>query len=391
MVSIEEQRQHFPALTNKVYFNFGGQGTLPDTALQAIISTYEYFQRQGPFSLEVNAWVSQQIDSLKQVIAELLGTNAADITLTENVTAGCNIVLWGIDWQAGDQILMSDSEHPGIIAAIQEIARRFQVEVVIYPLQTTLNQGNSVEMIQRYLKTNTRLLVLSHLLWNTGQVLPLSDIVTLAHQHSVAVLADAAQSVGCLPLNLSETGVDFYAFTGHKWLCGPAGVGGLYTNPEAIIHLQPTFIGWRGVKLNSQGKPIGWKSGGAKLEVATSPYPLYAGLEAAIKLHQSWGDSETRYQRICELSGYLWSKLAAIAGVQCLKSSPPEAGLVSFQLTSPTLPHRQVVTNLEQQGFQLRTIADPDCIRACVHYLTQETEIAALAEAIAQICACESV
>jgi L-cysteine/cystine lyase len=279
---------------------------------------------------------------------------------------------------------MSDCEHPGIIAIVQEIARRFDVEVVIYPLEATLNQDNPVDVIKEYLSSGTRLLILSHLLWNTGQLLPLEEIVKLAHQYSIPVLADAAQSVGSLPLDLTLLDVDFYAFTGHKWLCGPAGIGGLYTSPNALVELQPTFIGWRGINLDQQGQPIGWKSGGLKFEVATSPYPLYEGLRVAIALHQEWGTPQQRYARICELSTSLWEKLGNIPGINCLKNSPPQGGLVSFTVAEGKLSHPNLVKSLEEQGFLLRTLAKPNCIRACVHYFTLESEIERL-EAVCKV------
>ncbi|ELR97051.1 aminotransferase class V-fold PLP-dependent enzyme [Gloeocapsa sp. PCC 73106] len=379
MISIEEHREQFSGLANKVYFNFGGQGILPDGAMQAIIDTYTSIGRMGPFSLQANAEIAQKVALLRQAIASELGVSSQDITLTENVTAGCNIVFWGIDWRPGDQILLSDCEHPGIIAIVGEIARRFGVETVIYPLQETLNQGNPLTVIKQYLQPRTRLLVLSHLLWNTGQLLPLAEIVELSHQHSIPVLADAAQSVGCLPLDLSALGIDYYAFTGHKWLCGPAGVGGLYINPKALLELEPTFIGWRGINLDSQGKPTGWKPGGLKFEVATSAYPLYEGLRCAIALHQQWGTPQQRYAQICHLSNYLWENLKQIPGIKCLKDSPPLAGLVSFQLMEENL---DLVRSLEKRGFQLRTLSNPNCIRACLHYFTLESEIEALLKAI---------
>ena len=383
-IDLQEHRQHFPGLINKAYFNFGGQGTMPDTALAAIIDTHKYIQEIGPFSGRVNDWLTEKVNALRKAIATELNTTSETITLAENVTVGCNIALWGIDWQreassleqAGNRILMTDCEHPGIIATVNEIARRFGVEVAICPIMDTLNDGDPVKVIQDNLTENTRLVVLSHLLWNTGQVLPLKEIAQACHnypaQHTVRVMVDAAQSVGSLYLNLPELEVDYYAFTGHKWLCGPAGVGGLYVSKEAFSELNPTFIGWRGIEMGDKGKPVAPKQDGTKYEVATSAYPEYEGLRSAIALHQSWGDSRARYQRICELSKYLWGQLQTIERVTCLKNSPPEAGLVSFTVAG--VKHADLVNALEKQGFLLRTIADPDCIRACVHYLTLTEE-----------------
>ena len=377
-INIEEQRQQFPGLLNKTYFNFGGQGTMANGSLDAIIEAHKYMQKAGPFSIEVNDWIQKEVALTRTAIANELGTTADRITLTENVTAGCNIALWGIDWQPGDSILMTDCEHHGIIATVEEIARRFQLEVEICPILKTLNQGNPTEVIKEYLTSKTRLVVISHLLWNTGQVLPLKEIVATCHnysqsKHQIQVLVDAAQSVGSLPLNLPESEVDYYAFTGHKWLCGPAGVGGLYISDQAFSELKPTFIGWRSIETDAQGQPQAWKTNGKKFEVATSAYPEYTGLREAIAIQHQWGNAAARYQRICQLSQYLWSKLQQIDGLICLKNSPPEAGLVSFYAENQDCD--RLVKNLEKQGFLLRTLANPYCIRACVHYLTLETEI----------------
>jgi L-cysteine/cystine lyase len=377
---LKKHRQQFPGLINKTYFNFGGQGTMAQGALEAIITTHKYIQEVGPFSNQINTWLTKRVTLLREAIALELNTTIETITLTENVTAGCNIALWGTDWQAGDRILMTDCEHPGIIATVEEITRRFGVEVAICPIMATLNDGNPVEVIHSHLTPNTRLVVLSHLLWNTGQVLPLKEIAQACHnypaQKTIKVMVDAAQSMGSLPLNLPALEIDYYAFTGHKWLCGPAGVGGLYISLEAFSELNPTFIGWRGVDLDPKSKPQAWKQNGEKFEVATSAYPEYEGLKSAIAIHQSWGTSSDRYQRICQLSKYLWEQLQQIEAISCLKHTPPEAGLVSFQVSG--VEHKQLVNHLEKQGFYLRTIADPDCIRACVHYLTLPEEIDSL-------------
>jgi L-cysteine/cystine lyase len=377
---LKEHRQKFPGLINKTYFNFGGQGTMPETALQGIIDTHKYIQEVGPFSGRINTWLNNRVNLLRKAIALELDTTPETITITENVTAGCNIALWGVDWQEDDHILMTDCEHPGIIATVAEISRRFGVKVNVCSIMNTLNHGDPVEVIRSNLTENTRLVVLSHLLWNTGQVLPLKAIAQACHNYpankTIRVIADAAQSVGSLDLNLPELEIDYYAFTGHKWLCGPAGVGGLYISKDAFADLNPTFIGWRGVEMDAQGKPIAWKPDGTKFEVATSAYPEYEGLRRAITIHQEWGHKSDRYQRICELSNYLWSELQKIDQVSCLKNTPPEAGLVSFQVAN--IEHKQLVDTLEKQGFLLRTIADPDCIRACVHYLTLPEEINSL-------------
>ncbi|BAU04964.1 aminotransferase class V-fold PLP-dependent enzyme [Fischerella thermalis CCMEE 5330] len=376
-------RQQFPALENKTYFNYGGQGPMPQVAMDAISQSQVHIQEIGPFGTEVGSWIDEETKAIKVAIAAELHVPPATITITENVTVGCNIAMWGIDWNPGDHLLLTDCEHPGIVAIAQEIGRRFAVEVTICPLMATLNQGDPVAVIDQHLRSNTRLLVLSHILWNTGQVLPLDKISKLCIDNQTRLLVDAAQSVGSLPLNLTELEVDFYAFTGHKWLCGPSGVGGLYVRPEVRDSLKPTFIGWRSILTDSQGKPVDWHSDGKRYEVATSNYPLYAGLKQAIAIHQQWGTAQERYQQICNHSEYLWRRLGALPHVIPLRTSPPESGLVSFQLTQNTpQAHRQLVEFLQSRKIFTRTIADPSCVRACVHYFTLELEIDQLIEGI---------
>lgn len=361
-------------------------------------TAYDYLDKFGPFSQKINGWVMDEAEATRTLIAAQFQAPATSISLTEDVTVGCNIVLWGMQWQPGDHILLSDCEHPGVIAIIGELQRRFQIEVSVCPLLTTLSGADAVRIIEQHLQKNTKLLVISHILWNTGQLLPLSEIVKVCdHRGSnsgkkVRVLVDAAQSVGVLPLNLPESGVDFYAFTGHKWWCGPAGLGGLYISPDNLETLDPTFIGWRNILYDGRGKPTGFKQDGRKYEIATSAYPLYAGLRQGISIHDQWGDSQQRYQRILELSRDLWEKLSELPQVRCLCPQPPESGMISFTLSAtPSVSskqrHEQLVEFLEQRMILVRGIADPNCVRACVHYFTEPREIEQLIIAIEEFLA----
>jgi L-cysteine/cystine lyase len=382
--NIDTHRGYFAALTNKAYFNYGGQGVLAQTTIVAINEAFEYVQQHGPFGLKTSAWVAKVAQQARQSIAQELGVEASTITLTENVTVGCNIALWGMDWQPGDHILLTDCEHPGIVAAIEEIKLRYRITSSVVPLLKTLQGEDAVELVITHLRPSTKLVVLSHVLWNTGQVLPLAEIGAAVKAYhgaqEIKVLVDAAQSVGLLPLNLTElVGVDFYAFTGHKWCCGPEGVGGLYVSPAAREGLRPTFIGWRGLSYETAagGSLL---TDGRQYEVATSAYPLYAGLTAALELQNQWGDRSTRYQQIIKLAAYLWHGLQTIEGVTCLLTAPPPSGLVAFQLMG--VDPDQAVQLLESQSIFVRSIVEPSCLRAGVHYFTSEAEIDQLLAAL---------
>ncbi|MEO1635223.1 MAG: aminotransferase class V-fold PLP-dependent enzyme [Cyanobacteria bacterium J06631_9] len=391
-----QHRRQFSSLAGKQYFNYGGQGPMADSVIAALSEGQKTIQTKGPFSAEVYAWITAEGRLVRDAIASTIGAAAKTITLTENVTVGCNIPLWGLPWEAGDHILMGDCEHPGIVAAVRELCQRYGVSVSTGPLSKMLEGQDPVEIIQQGLQAETRLVVISHVLWNTGQILPIADIATLCHSHSpnTRLLVDAAQSVGSLPLDqrgwrLDETEVDFYAFTGHKWLGGPAGLGALYTRPAVFEETVPTYIGWRGVEVDGAGNPTGWETTGRKYEVATSDYSLWGSLRCAIAVQTEWGDSQARYNRICALSQRLWQGLHGLPHVRCLlQDGPPPSGLVSFQLLGadgqPDFEqHDALAQQLEAEKIYVRTLRSPNCLRACLHYITLETEVDTLIARIA--------
>jgi len=382
---LHQHRAQFPALKNKTYFNYGGTGPMPQSAIDVIIQTQAHIQDIGPFSMEVYQWIAPEIAKVRTIIAQELNIPTSTITLTDNISVGCNIAIWGIDWQPGDRLLLSDCEYPGVVAMAQEVSRRFGVEITTCPLFATLNGGDPAEIIAQNLQSNTRLVILSHITWNTGQFLPIDKIGEICRNNGSLLLIDAAQSGGVLPLNLTELGVDFYAFTGHKWFCGPAGVGGLYVSPTAREKLQPTFIGLSSVILDDRSRPINWQPDGRRYEISTMAIPLLIGLGEAIAYHHQWGTAEERYTQICHNSAYLWQKLAELPHIKCLKDSPPKSGLVSFQLTNNQTA-LELVKFLESQRVLTRRVATHDCIRVSTHYLTLESEIDQLIAEIKVFC-----
>jgi L-cysteine/cystine lyase len=382
--SIAQYRQQIPALDRYAYFNYGGQGLLSTAAIAAINQAQVAVQELAPFSLAANDWIKAQTIALRSLMATELGAPSDTITLTENTTVGCNIALWGIDWRVGDRVLITDCEQQGIIATVDELQHRFGIEIDVCPVMATLNptvnQSDPIAVIKAAITPRTRMLVLSHVLWNTGQVLPLAEIVAVCRSRGVMVTVDAAQSVGMLPLDLTALAADFYAFTGHKWWCGPAGLGGLYVRPEMCAVLRPTFVGWRSVILDAHGKPTRFKPNAERYEVATAAVPLYAGLQTAIAQHRDVGSAQTRYDLIADRAQFLWQQLQTVPTVQCLADRPTGSGLVAFQLE--TGQHKELVQFLEDQKIYVRLLLDPNCVRAGVHYFSSEAEIEQLVRAI---------
>jgi L-cysteine/cystine lyase len=381
-----------PALANKTYFNYGGQGPLPDPSLEAITASWREIQRLGPFTTSVWPFVEAQVAAVRSRLAAACGVGPHRIALTENVTSGCVLPLWGLQWQAGDELLISDCEHPGVVAACQELARREGLTIAVLPVLSLCCQTAAagldqaiLEALEQTLTPRTRMVVLSHLLWNTGAVMPITQVAERlqCHGRQPWLLVDAAQSMGSLAVAEAAAAADIYAFTGHKWLCGPEGLGGVALSERLLEQAQPTLIGWRSLRHEGSAGSA-WHGDARRFEVATSCVPLLAGLASSMDLLAAEGSPEARLVQIRERSAQLWQGLKEIAGLETLLQEPPPAGLVSFKLTGIAAPKPEaVVARLGEQAIWLRSLDDPHCLRACTHITTTAGEVETLLAALA--------
>ena len=377
-------RDLMPALAHKTYFNYGGQGPLPDPSLEAIIASWRTIQALGPFTSAVWPFVEAQVAAVRSRLAAACGVGPHRIALTENVTSGCVLPLWGLQWQAGDELLISDCEHPGVVAACQELARREGLSLAILPVMALSCQraaadldGAILDALEQALTARTRMVVLSHLLWNTGAVMPIAQVAERLQGHGRQpwLLVDAAQSMGSMPVAEAAAAADIYAFTGHKWLCGPEGLGGVALSERLLEQAQPTLIGWRSLR-HEGSAGSSWHGDARRFEVATSCVPLLAGLASSMDLLDDAGSAELLLTQIRERSGQVWQGLQQICGCETLLQEPPPAGLVSFRLTGSDVPSpKDFVAQLGEQAIWLRSLDDPHCLRACTHITTTAAEV----------------
>jgi len=132
-------RDQIPALKNKYYFNYGGQGPLPKSSLEAIVKTWEIIQDLGPFTNDMWPFIYKEILTTKRIIAQKLGVNSKNVALTENISSGMILPFWGIKVEEGEELLISDCEHPGVVAASREFCRRNKLIFKILPIQKIKN------------------------------------------------------------------------------------------------------------------------------------------------------------------------------------------------------------------------------------------------------------
>jgi L-cysteine/cystine lyase len=231
--------------------------------------------------------------------------------------------------------------------------------------------------------------VLSHLLWNTGQLMPIAAVAAqlASHPNRPWLLVDAAQSLGSLPVAEAAAAADIYACTGHKWCCGPEGLGAVALSERLLAESSPTLIGWRSLDHDGPGA-AGFHGDARRFEVATSCTPLFAGLARSLELLEAEGDAHARLAMIRARSGQLWHGLQRIPGVHTLLQVPPPAGLVSFTMAragGEPLDPGGVVERLGGQGTWLRTLESPPCIRACTHLVTTTDEVKRLLDQLSSV------
>ena len=374
-------RDSFPAFHDNefIYLNSGGSGPPSKETLAAMRAADEWFS--GPIYREGIGLFIQQAETntrARTAAANLVGAAPDDVALTQNTTHGMNLGATAIDWKPGDGILSTTTEHPGCLAPLHNLERRFGVET------TLIEPPVTPEKIRAALTPTTRLIALSHVDWTTGEVLPLAEICAVARERGVLTLVDGAQSVGDIAVDAPALGVDMYAFTGHKWVLGPEGIGAFYVRPG--LEVQSPNVGYAAVFLEETAFDIHGdyelRTNARRFEASTVSPTLAAGFAAAAEAVLERG--EEGFVGIRERADFLMGLLSEIPGVTLRSPRPAQSGLVSFE-TSGVVP-KDAVADLLQRRFVVRFIPDPNpYIRVSTHLFNSDEELEALATAVAEL------
>lgn len=362
----------FPALSgsDRVYLNTGTSGPPPQSVIDAMRTTDD--ELYGPLYLEGPALLYRQkssYDRAREAAAKLIGCAPDDVALTQNTTHGMNLGSHALEWQEGDEVISATTEHPGCLVPLHILQRRYGVKLNLITPPTTL------EKVEAALTSRTRLISLSHVDWTTGEVLPLAEISTLARERGVVTLVDGAQSVGNITVDAPATGADMYAFTGHKWLLGPEGMGAFYVRPGFEAH--STSVGFSALPDPSAFEPEGGyelRAGARRFEASTMSPTLAAGFtEAAEAAHER---GETGSKEILRRADLLYGLLAELPRVTLHSSSPAQSGLVSFEIEG--IGSKKAVEILLEKKFVVRHLPEPTpYIRASTHLFNTEKELEA--------------
>jgi len=266
----------------------------------------------------------------REALCRLFGIPDSErVVFTQNVTEALNVGLQGL-LQSGDHVLTSSVEHNAVVRPLEYLRERgVSYTVVPCSREGILDPAD----VESYIQPNTKLLCFTHASNVLGSILPIIELGQVAKRHQCLFMVDAAQSGGVLPIQVEEQQIDFLAFTGHKGLMGPQGVGGFYAKPG--IELHSLIYGGTGIHSQELKQPGIWPEG---MESGTRNIPGIAALGAGIEFILDEGLEKIRQHEV-NLMTMLLAGLRKLPEVRILGPQNPNrrVGLVScmFDRHSP--------------------------------------------------------
>ncbi|MVM33446.1 aminotransferase class V-fold PLP-dependent enzyme [Spirosoma sp. HMF4905] len=231
-------------------------------------------------------------------LAQFIGVSSAEVGITRNTTESNNMLVNGLDFKAGDEIIIWDQNHPTNGLAWEQKAKRqgFTVKKVSIPAGFTTTQ-DLIAPFQQAITPKTRLITFSHISNSTGLMLPAKELCQLASSRGILTLVDGAQSFGFMELDLKTMGCDFYTASTHKWLMGPLENGILFSKKEHLAKLWPSVIG------------VGWHDDTQTVDkkiclLGQRNDPTTSALPAILDFHEKIG-RKTIEDRVRHLTLYL--------------------------------------------------------------------------------------
>ncbi|QDV20940.1 putative cysteine desulfurase [Gimesia panareensis] len=293
--------------------------------------------------------LQSEIDLCRKLAAEVLGAaRPEEVSFTFNGTDSLNTIIHGV-LKPGDHVITSDVEHNSVLRPLQTLKQRWGLEVTHVPA----NAQSVVDPIafKEALRENTRLIVLNHASNVTGSIQPIDEVGEIARKAGVLFLVDAAQSVGHIPLNVSDQPIDFLACPGHKGLLGPLGTGLVYIRADLADQVESLRQGGTGTSSEEETQPLSQPD---KYEAGNHNTPGLVGLKAALEYVKQRGIDDLR-QHEQQLTGLLLEGFRALPGFELPGSLQPEERVGVVSLVNQSVEPQVLASILDENfGIQIR-------------------------------------
>jgi selenocysteine lyase/cysteine desulfurase len=278
-----EWRKQFLIPVDEVYLNNGTVGSCPMPVLRAVFDGYNDTEKMAQSDPEdYPIWGYGAWNEFRDPLAEFVGCTRDELALVRNATEANSYIANGLDLKPGDEVLMTDQEHPGGEQPWNLRAKRYGIVVKKIALPKPVPNATAVlNLFNDAITPRTRVLFFSHITTVTGVVLPAKELCALARSKGILSAVDGAHVVGMMRLNVRDLGCDMYTSSPHKWLQAPKGSGFLYVRDEVIDRLWNTIVtaGWDEPKLRAERFQ----------RIGSSNVPALWGMRAAVQLANQIG------------------------------------------------------------------------------------------------------
>jgi len=361
----------FPIVSKVNYLSTASIGLVPTPVIEAVKEFSVELARQGTLFLDEEK-ESMVYDGLRREGAKLLGCNEEDIAIFNSVTEALNCIAWSLELKEG-KIVSTDVEFPTVTYPWLRIARKENVEV---KLVNAKNWYVPLEDLLDEINENTKVVVLSHVEYLTGQKHNLKEIAKCAHDVNAIVIVDGVQAAGYLPLNVKELDVDVYITGSYKWLVAPFGTAIAYISKKLYSDLEPMFVGWRSKEnmWDLNPRELGYASTARKFEYSTSAYSVKIGLAESIKYLREIG-IEKIYNHNMKLIQTAMEELSSIEHVNLVTpTNRDERGsIVTFGVDKED--PKEIVRKLRKLARPVELTIRQNMIRISPHIYNTEEDI----------------
>ena len=369
--------------SDKIYLNNASVSLMPSQSIEAMKEFLISYNTMGPDSKDSEQFVIEKLQNTRKIIAKIISCQPDEVVLTQSTTDGINIVANGLSFEDSSNIIirgMSHEHHSNFYPWIN-----LQGKISIKNLPIDKYGFFKLDDLETYIDNDTKLVALSHALYNTGAILPVEEIGRIL-QDKTPFFIDSAQTVGCVgDIDVSKMKCNFMSFNGSKWLCGPMGTGLFYCDRKSSELLEPTTIGGESAIIYDETN-LAFKELPDKFQTGFRNYTGIVGLESSINYLLNFGIKNIR-EKNQYLSNLFRDELSKIPNVVLYGPENPEnrTSIVSFNITG--FDSQDMVDKLEKQNIILavREIMEKKIVRASPHFFNTESEILQVIDAIKKL------
>ena len=362
----------FP-VSNKIYLNNASVSLMPSQSINAMNDFLILYNSLGPDSNDSALLIEEKLNNVRKIIAKIICCKPEEVILTQSTTDGINIVANGLSFDDSSNIIIRGMTHEHHSNFYPWIKLKNKISVRNLPIDS--NGFFKLDDLKSNVDNNTKLLAISHALYNTGSILPVEKIST-ALKKEIPFFIDSAQTIGCIGTHdVSKLGCDFMSFNGSKWLCGPMGTGLFYCKKESSELLEPKTIGGESAIIENDNNLI-FKDLPEKFQTGFRNYVGIVGLESSVKYLLNFGMENIR-KKNQNLSNIFRDELMKIPNVVLYGPEDPDkrTSIISFNIKN--FDSEKIVQKLEKQNIILavREIMEKKIIRVSPHFFNNESDM----------------